>query len=147
MLYSTLEVIKGKNNEQTIGGLALLRMWRTRFLFLFCQRIHGEVALRRNPEGIGNAIEERKQCCDVDGLRDLWFRPSGVTEPLDVLGGCAWGCLSDLANIIEQKALGGGKPGAIEVTFGDGGYGRIFGSLYTQEVGVRVQSIGTSVEI
>jgi hypothetical protein len=106
-----------------------------------------QIILRRNAEGIGDAIEEGEHRGDVDGFRDLILFPSGVAQFLDVIRGGTAGGFGDELHVIEQNPLGRSQSGFIELTFENCAYALIAGSLDPQEVGMTVQSIWTAVEV
>jgi hypothetical protein len=55
--------------------------------------------------------------------------------------------LRNLLHVVEQHALRRRKRGSVEIALGDGLYGLFFGSLNTQEVSMRVQSIRAAVQV
>jgi len=114
-----------------------------------CLRSHfsdGEVVLRGNAEGIGDAIEEGEHGDDVDGLSDLVFGPAGGTKFSDIFGSGTVGGFGDELGVVQQSALRLGQASFIELAFENGCDSLIGGSLNPQEVSVAVQSIRTAIE-
>jgi hypothetical protein len=54
-----------------------------------------KVVLRRNPEGVCNAIEKSEHCCDVDSFCDLVLFPTCVPKFLNIVGGRAISSVGD----------------------------------------------------
>ncbi len=108
--------------------------------------IHFEVTLRRDSECVCHAIEESKHGGDVDGLGDLRLGPAMIAKQLHVFCCRTIGRLSHLGYIIQQGAIGRGQFRLIEFAAGQSLDSFFFCSLNTQEVSMRVQSIGASVE-
>jgi hypothetical protein len=69
-----------------------------------------------------------------------------VAESLHILRRRAIRCFGHPGDIVKQSALRRAQIGLVELAFSDCLYGCFFGSLNTQEVGMRVQSIWTAVE-
>ena len=103
--------------------------------------------MRRNAEGIGDAIEEGEHGGDVDGLGDLVFGPAGSAKLFDIFGGGTVGGFRDELHVVQQDALRRGQAGFLQLALQYCGYGLIGGSLNTQEVGVAIQSIRATVEV
>ena len=101
----------------------------------------------RNSEGVGDAIEEGEHCCYIDGFRNLRLGPAMLMERLYVLGGGPISGFGDLLYIFEQRTVGRGEIGGVEIAISDGLNGLFIGSLNTQEVSMRVQSIRTAVQV
>jgi hypothetical protein len=106
-----------------------------------------EVVLRRDTEGVGDAIEKGEHRGDVDGFCDLVFCPACVTKFLNILGGRAVGSVGDQLDIVQQSALRRIQPCFVKFAFDDSLYAFILCSLDTQEVGMTIQSIGTTIQI
>jgi hypothetical protein len=106
----------------------------------------GEVVLRGNAEGIGDAIEEGEHGDDVDGLGDLVFGPAGGAKFFDIFGSGTVGGFGDELGVVQQGALRPGQARFIELAFENGCDSFIGGSLNPQEVSVAVQSIGAAIE-
>ncbi|MGB8653973.1 MAG: hypothetical protein WCD23_05595 [Candidatus Acidiferrales bacterium] len=102
--------------------------------------------MRRNAEGVGNAIEEGEHRGDVDGFGDLIFGPAGVAQFLDIGVRGPVGIYRDFLDVIEKRAFGWSEASFVELAFEDCRYAFVGGSLDTQEVGVGVQSIRTAIE-
>ena len=103
--------------------------------------------MRRNAEGIGDAIEEGEHGGDVDGLGDLVFGPAHGAEFFDIFGGGTVGRFRDELHVVQKDALRRGQAGFLQLALQYCGYGLIGGSLNTQEVGVAIQSIRATVEV
>jgi hypothetical protein len=58
----------------------------------------------------------------------------------------ARGIARNLLHVVKQDALGRRQPSLVEFAFENCSNALIGGSLYTQEVGVRVKSIGALVQ-
>jgi len=106
----------------------------------------GEIVLRRDAEGVGDAVEEGEQGGDIDGLRNLFFFPACCPEFVDILGGGTVGGIRDEFYIVQQSEFGLGQAGFVELAFQNCCYAFIGCSLDTQEVGVAVQSIRAPVQ-
>jgi hypothetical protein len=106
----------------------------------------GEVVLRGNAEGIGDAIEEGEQGDDVHGLSDLVFGPAGGAKFFDIFGGGTVGGFGDELGVVQQSALRLGQASFIELALENGCNSLIGGSLNPQEVSVAVQSIRAAIE-
>jgi len=125
----------GTNLPQEARGIAL-----------WSQFTRLQVVLGGHTKGIGDTVEEGEHCDYVNGFRNLIVSPTCLPQPLHVFAVGLAGCFGDQFGIVEQSALGGGEIGFFEPSFGDGA-GRLVGcSLNPQEVGVTVDSIGTTVE-
>jgi hypothetical protein len=105
-----------------------------------------EVILRGNAEGVGDAIEERKHRGDVHRFSDLIFGPTCIAHFLNVGVRRARGGVGDKFDVGQQGALGGSQARFIEIAFKNRRYTLIAGSLNTQEVGMAVESIRTTVQ-
>jgi hypothetical protein len=119
------------------------------FCPIACLRSHvsdGEVVLRGNAEGIGDAIEEGEHGDDVDGLSDLVFGPAGGAKFFDISGGRTVGGFGNEPGVVQQSALRLGQASFIELAFENGCDSFIGGSLNPQEVSVAVQSIRAAIE-
>jgi hypothetical protein len=66
----------------------------------------------------------------------LVFAPPGIAEPLDVSVRGLRGSESNFLNVIEKGALGGRKPGIVELALENCRYTFVGGPLNTQEVSV-----------
>ena len=106
----------------------------------------GEIVLRRDAEGVGDAVEEGEEGRDVDSLGDLFFFPACRSEFIDILDGGAISSVRDELYIVHQGEFGPGQAGFVQLAFQDCGYAFIGCSLDTQEVGVAVQSIRAPVQ-
>src|ERR1700690_355065 len=73
-----------------------------------CQLPSCEVVLSRDAERVGDAIEESKQRCDVDGFCNLFLFPTRKAQLLNIVGGGAVSGASDQFHIFQQGAL---RPG------------------------------------
>ena len=67
-------------------------------------------------------------------------------QDVHVLWSGAVGCLRHLLYVLQQRALRIAETGLIQLSLSDGLNCLLVGSLDTQEVGMRVQSIGTAIE-
>ena len=105
-----------------------------------------EIVLRRHSEGVGHAIEESEHGDDVNGFGDLVFAPAMIAKLLNIIGRGAVRRLGDELGVVQQRALGVGEAGIIELAFQNCRYALIIGSLNTQEVSMTVQSIRTAVQ-
>lgn len=115
-------------------------------LYLFRQRIHLKISLRRNTERVSNAIEERKHGRYINGLSDLRLCPSMFTEQLHVFRSGAIRRLGHLRNIVQERSLSFAQARFVQLAFGNGLYRFFLCSLNPQEVCMRVQSIWTAVK-
>jgi len=122
----------------------LLRLIFT--ILLFHQPVHFEISLRSNPEGIRYSIKEREHCGDIDGLSDLRLRPAMIPQLLHILRGRAIGRFRHLGHEIEKRTFRRTQACLFQIAICDGLYRFIFCSLNTQEVCMRVQSIGAAIE-
>ena len=113
---------------------------------LLGRRIHFKIALGSYPECIRNPVKEREHRRDVYRLGNLRFRPPMVAKLLHIFGSGAVGRLGHLGHILKQRTIGRTEPCFVQFTVGKRLYCSFFGSLNTQEVGMRVQSIRTAVE-
>jgi hypothetical protein len=68
----------------------------------FGHLVHFKIALGRDAEGVGYAVEEGEHCCDVDRFGNLGLGPTALAQELHILGGCAVGCLGHLGDVFEQ---------------------------------------------
>jgi hypothetical protein len=102
--------------------------------------------LRRNAKRVRDAIEKGKHRRDVDRLSDLWLCPPVITQTLNIVRCGAIRGLSHLRYVIQQRPLGDTQTGFVKLARGDGLYCFLFRSLNTQEVSMRVQSIGTAIQ-
>jgi hypothetical protein len=112
-----------------------------------CQFPDPEVVLRRNAECVRDAVEKCEHCGDVDSFRNLFFFPARVSKFLHIFCGRAIGSVRDQLDVIQQRALRRSKARFVKFALDDGFYTLIRRSLDTQEVGVAVQSIGTTIQI
>ena len=128
------------------GGLAPL-MTRCDWPLLRGHFARRKIVLGRNAEGIGNAVEESEQCCDVHSFGDLIFTPARVPKLLHIVGCRAGGGVRDQFHIIKKNSFGRSQAGAFQLALQNRRYTLITGSLNTQEVSVAVQSIGTPVQV
>lgn len=119
----------------------LMIQTRTRLLtlifttLLLSYPIHSKVALRGNPEGIRHSIEEREDCGDIHCFSYPRLGPTEISQLLHIF-----------IHIVEQSAFRRAQACLFQIAIRDGLYCFIFGSLNTQEVCMRVQSIGTAIE-
>jgi hypothetical protein len=90
--------------------------------------------LRRNAEGICNAIEEGKHCGDINSFSNLRFGPTVIPQFLHIFAGRAVRRLSDLGDVIKQCTFRRAQSRFLKIAICDGLYGFVFGSLNTQEV-------------
>lgn len=114
---------------------------------LFRKLIHFQVILRRNPERIRHTIEESEHRGDVDRFGDLRFGPAKVAQLLHILVRRAIRCFRNLGHVLKQPSLGITQSGPVQIAMCDRLDCSLFGSLNTQEVGMRVQSIRTAVQV
>ena len=114
---------------------------------LLGERIHFQIALRRNAEGVSNPIEKRKHGRDVYRLCDLRLAPADIAQFLNILRRGTVGRFRYVFHVIKQYSLGLGQAGIIKIALSDSLYCLFLCSLDTQEVSMRVQSIRASVEI
>ena len=103
--------------------------------------------MRRNAEGIGDAVKESEHCSHIYGLSNLFFLPANVAKLLHIVGACLVGSFGDQLDKIQQRLLTGRETSFIELAFDDGLNALISGSLNTQEVRVAVQSIWTPIQV
>jgi hypothetical protein len=104
-----------------------------------------EIVLRRHSECVGHAIEKREHSDDVNSFGDLVFAPTMVAKFLDIFSRRAIRRFGDEFGVLQQRALGVGEAGVIELAFQNCRYALIIGSLNTQEVSMTIQSIWTAV--
>lgn len=107
---------------------------------------HGQVAHGLDAEGVRHTVEEGKHRRDVDRLGNLFLRPSCRAQGVRIATRNFVGVEGNLAGELQQQPLGLSEAGGIEIALGNGGYGLIVGSLFTQEVSMRVESIRAPVE-
>ena len=69
-----------------------------------------------------------------------------IAENLHVFWGGAVGRFCHLGDVVKQRTLRRGQLRFVEFPFGYCLYGFLVGSLNPQEVGMRIQSIGTTIE-
>jgi hypothetical protein len=110
------------------------------------QFIRAQVILRRNAESIRNAIKKCEHRRDVNRLGDLILAPSGITQFLHVGVRGAGSAFGHFLDVVEQHTLGRRKPGFVKLAFQNRRNALTGGSLNTQEVGMRVQSIRAAVQ-
>jgi hypothetical protein len=108
--------------------------------------VHLEIALRRNAEGVGYAVEEGKHRRDVNRLRNLRLTPTMVAQDLYVLRRCAVSCFRHFGHILKQRAVCVVQRSLFEVARNQRLDCLLFCSLNPQEVSMRIQSIGTLIE-
>jgi hypothetical protein len=108
--------------------------------------VHRQIAHWLNPEGIGHPVEEGEHRGYVNRLGDLRFRPARLPQGIGVGTRDLAGLEGDFTGELQQLAFGVAQSGRLQIAFGYGGYGFVIGSLFTQEVGMGVQSIGTAIE-
>src|SRR5258708_5233491 len=108
--------------------------------------VHLEVTLRGNPERIRNSIEKSEHCSDVHSFSNLWFRPAMIPQALHIFARGAIRRFSHLCYVLKQGAFCKTQACFIQVALGQRLYRNFFGSLNTQEVCMRVQSIWTAIE-
>jgi hypothetical protein len=113
---------------------------------LLRQSIHFEVTLRSDSEGIRHSIEVCEHCGDIDCLSDLRLGPANIPQPLHIIMGRAIRSFRHLGYVIEQCTIGRTQACVIQIAIRDGPYRLIFCSLNTQEVCMRVQSIGAAIQ-
>ena len=102
--------------------------------------------MRSDPEGIRYSIEEREHCGDIDSFSDLRLGPTMISQLLHVLICGAIRRFRHLGYIVEQSTFRRAQACFVQIAIRDGLYGFVFGSLNTQEVCMRVQSIRTAIE-
>jgi len=124
------------NFIRPIIGLSLLR-----HLVVF------QVVLWWNSECIRNTIEKGKHRRDVNGFCNLRLGPAQVAQPLHVFVSGAIGSFRHLADVLQQPALRIAQPRAREISVRQRLYRFFLCSLNTQEVCMRVQSVGTAIQI
>lgn len=108
--------------------------------------MQGHVTHRLNAERVGYPVEEGEHGGNIDGLRELLVGPSGGPQRVGVIAS-NFVCLEgNLASKREQQPFSRGQPGGVQVSRRDGGYGLVIGSLFTQEVGMGVQSIRAAIQ-
>ena len=113
---------------------------------LLRQPVHFKIALRSDSEGIRYSIEEREHCGDIHSLSDLRLRPTMISQHLHIIVRGAIRRFRHLGYIVEQCAFRSAQACFFQFALRDGLYGFVFCSLNTQEVCMRVQSIGTAIE-
>jgi hypothetical protein len=96
--------------------------------------IHLKIALRRDPERIGHAIEERKHSRNVDRFSNLRLCPSVVTQYLHIFCCSAIGCFGHLRHVVEKCPFCWVEPCFIQLTPNQRLYRLFFCSLNPQEV-------------
>ncbi len=116
------------------------------FRHSFGHLVHFKIALRGDAEGVGYAVEEGEHCRDVDRFSDLGLSPTALAQKLYIFRGCAIGCLGHLGDVFEQCPVGVVERCVLEVAFDQCLYCFLFCSLNTQEVSMRVESIGTAIQ-
>jgi hypothetical protein len=102
--------------------------------------------LRRNTEGVRHAIEKGKQRCDVYRFSNLGLAPTVMAQDLHVFRGGAIRRLGHLGDIRKQRAMRVVERPLVEVTRRQRLDCFLFCSLNPQEVSMRIQSIGTTIE-
>jgi hypothetical protein len=112
----------------------------------FGHRIEFQIALRRDAECVRDAIEECEHRRDVYSLRNLRLSPSVRPQFIYILCSRAIGGLRHLLYILQQRTLRIAETGFIQISLSDGLNCLLVGSLDTQEVSMRVQSIWTAIE-
>jgi len=100
-----------------------------------------------NAEGIGNAVEEGKHCCYINSFGNLGLGPSEIAQLLHVVWRCAVRGFIEFLCVVEQRSLGSSETSVVKISLRDCRNRLLFGSLDTQEVSVRVQSIRTAVQV
>ena len=106
-----------------------------------------EIVHRGNTERVCYAIEESEHSGYVYRFGDLWIAPAVFAQEGNVGRSAAVCRLRDLRGVVEQCAFFRSEPRGIEIAGEDGLHLRFLSSLNTQEVGVRVQSIRTAIEV
>jgi hypothetical protein len=112
-----------------------------------CQFPSCQVVLRRNAEGVRDAIKESKQGRDIYGFGNLSFFPSCGAQLLHIVRGGSVSGLRNQFHIVQQDALRRRKARFVKLAFDDCFYALIGCSLDPQEVGMAVESIRTPVQI
>jgi hypothetical protein len=113
---------------------------------LLRRSIHLKITLRSDPEGIRNPIEESEHRGDIDRFSNLRLRPTVSAQRLYVVIGSAIRCFRHLGYVVEESTFRRAQSCFFQVAIRDGLYSFFFGSLNTQEVCMRVQSIWTAIE-
>jgi hypothetical protein len=108
--------------------------------------VHFEIALRRNTEGVRHAIEKGKQRGDVYRFGNLGLAPTVMAQDLHVFRGGAIRRLGHLGDIFKQRAMRIVELRPFEVARRQRLDCLLFCSLNPQEVSMRIQSIGTTIE-
>ena len=103
--------------------------------------------MRRNAEGIGDAVKESEHCRDIYCLGNLFLLPAHVAERLYILRGRLVSSFGDQLDEIQQRPLRGSETRFLKLAFDDRPYALIIGSLNTQEVSVAVQSIWATIQV
>ena len=106
-----------------------------------------KIVLRRDAEGIRDAIEEGEHRRDIDGFGNLLFFPAGYSKLFDIFRGSAVSRFGNQFHVVHENALSFGQASLVELSFQDRSYTFIGGSLNPQEVSVAVQSIRTAVQV
>jgi len=114
--------------------------------FLLRQPVHFKITLRSNPEGIRHSIEEREHGRDINSLGYLRLRPPMTPQFLHVLICGAICRFRHPGYIIEQSTFRGAQACFFQIAIRNGLYRFVFCSLNTQEVCMRIQSIGAAIE-
>jgi hypothetical protein len=115
-------------------------------VLLLRESIHFKIALRRDPEGIRNPVEEGEHRGDVDRFSDLRLRPAVITQRLHVVMGGSIRRFRHPGHVVEKCTLRRAQARFVQIAIRDGLYPSLFCSLNTQEVCMRVQSIWTAIE-
>lgn len=100
-----------------------------------------------NAEGICHTIEKREQRRHIDRFRNLRLAPSEIPQRLNILSRCTVGSLGDFLHIFEQRSVCRIQGGALQVSRAYGYYSSFFCPLFTQGVGMSLESIWTAIEI
>ena len=109
-------------------------------------RVHCQITLRRNAERISHPVEKGEHRRNVNRLRDLGLAPSEIAQRLHVGGRGAIGCLGHLGDVFKQNAVCIVELRLCKVAGGQRLDCFFFGSLNTQEVGMRIQSIRATIK-
>jgi len=102
--------------------------------------------LRRNPEGIGHAIEKGKQRGDVYRFGNLGLAPTVMAQDFYVFRRGAICRLGHLGDILQQRTMRVVERRLFEVARRQRLDCLFFCSLNPQEVSMRIQSIRTAIE-
>ncbi len=97
-------------------------------------------------EGIGHAVEKRKQCGDIHSLSDLGIGPTGLPQTLGVVGRRAVGVSRNDFDVLHQGTFGIGQRRRVNIAPRQCRDGFVCAPLQLQEVRVRADSVRTMVQ-